>query len=277
MIGWLFILLTVVFSGVTFLILEAITKFPELNDDFKKLLSFILLTVFTTYWGKLNNPDFEFKTFFKMIFLLPRRLQWSLRISFSYLVRIKIDDEYILVRNGKKKEENLKNKFQPVGGVYKMLSPKEICKKFNLIDDNMKDSPSDDLRKRLKNPLKIFSLLKWFHSKEGIEAAPFREFFEELIRPGILPVELFSNAIFNKVDVKKEQIVWSDWNQINEYKIFEIYDLHLNHEQVISLRKLKENGHEDIKFVRRDDIIKYAGRETPWGFGITEHSPSILE
>ena len=73
--------------------------------------------------------NFEFKTFLKMIFLVPLRKQWMIRISFSYLIRIKVDDYFLLVRNGKKDEVNLTNKFQPVGGVYKMLSHKDIEKK----------------------------------------------------------------------------------------------------------------------------------------------------
>lgn len=277
MIGWIFWVITLFSSGLLWLVLEAIADYPLQYDNEKRIISFLLLTFFTTYWGKLNNPDFEFKTFFKMIFLMPRRLQWSLRISFSYLIRIKVDDYYLLVRNGKKKESNLKDKFQPVGGVYKMLYPKKVCKEFHLIDDKMEESPSDDLRKRLKRPFKIFKLLKWFHDKEEIEAAPFREFYEELIKSGIIPVELFSNALFNKVGVKKDKIVWSSWNSINEYKIFEIYDLHLTHEQVVKLRDLKDQDHPDIRFVRRDDIERYAGKDTPWGFGITDHSPNILE
>lgn len=277
MIGKLFAIVTLVASGVLLLILEAIADIPKEYDNPKAIGSFLLITLFTTSWGKINNPDFEFKTFFKMIFLMPRRRQWSIRISFSYLIRIKIDNHYMLVRSGKKKEENLKNKFQPVGGVYKMLNPKGVCKEFALVDDNMNESPSDDLRKRLKKPFKIFGLLRWFHNKEGIEAAPFREFYEELIKTNIIPADGFSAALFNKVDVKKAQIVWSTWNEINEYKIFEIYDAHLTSQQEEILRKLKETGHKDIKFLKRDDIIEYAGKETPWGFGITDHSPHILE
>ena len=183
----------------------------------------------------------------------------------------------MLVRSGKKNESNLKNKFQPVGGVYKMLNPRSICKEFALVDDNMNESSSDDLRKRLKKPFKIFGLIRWFHNKEGIEAAPFREFYEELIKTKIIPADGFSAALFNKVDMKKSQVVWSSWNKINEYKIFEIYDVHLTSEQEAILRELKVEGHQDIKFLKRDDIIKYAGKDTPMGFGVTEHSPYILE
>lgn len=277
MIGWIFWLFTLLASFLLWLFLEAIAKLPTEYERASKIISFLLLTFFTTYWGKLNNPDFEFKTFFKMIFLMPIKRQWMIRISFSYLIRIKVDDYYLLIRNGKKKENNLKNKFQPVGGVYKMMFPKEICKRFDLIDDNMKKSPPDDLRKRLKSPMKIFKLLKWFQQKDGIEAAPFREFYEELVKTKILPSELFSNAIFHNVGLKKEQIIWSPWNQIYEYKIFEIYDLHLTEAQLENLKNLKKNKHKDINFLRRDEIIKYAGCETPWGYGVTEHSPKILE
>lgn len=270
MIGWVFWVVTLFVSGLLWMFLEAIPNCTSLSENGQKIVAFLMLTFFTSYWGKLNNPDFEFKTFFKMIFLLPRRWQWSIRISFSYLIRIKVDDYYLLVKSGKKNEKNLKDKFQPVGGVYKMTSPKEVCKRFYLIDDNMKESPSDDLRKRLKKPFQIFKLIRWFHDKDGIEAAPFREFFEELIRPGILPSELFSNSLFRKTEVRKEQIVWSKWNNINEYKIFEIYDLELNEGQLKCLRELKNEGGSDLLFLRRDDIKNSSGN-------ITDHTYNILE
>lgn len=271
MIGWVFWIITIVASLLLWIFLEAIPNCTSLGETGQKIAAFLMLTFFTTYWGKLNNPDFEFKTFFKMIFLLPRRWQWSIRISFSYLIRIKVDDYYLLVKSGKKNENNLKDKFQPVGGVYKMTSPKDVCKRFCLIDDNMKESPSDDLRKRLNRPFQIFKVLKWFHDKDGIEAAPFREFYEELIRPGILLSELFSNSLFRKTEVKKEQVVWSEWNKINEYKIFEIYDLELNAEQLKYLRDLKHKGHDDLLFLRRDDIIKNSSGS------VTDHTQKILE
>ena len=277
MIGKLFAIVTLIASGVLLLILEAIADIPKEHENAKSIGAFLLITLFTTSWGKINNPDFEFKTFLRMIFLMPRRLQWSIRISFSYLIRIKIDNHYMLIRSGKKKEENLKDKFQPVGGVYKMLNPRIICKEFFLVDDNMEDSPSDDLRKRLKKPFHIFGLLRWFHNKEGIEAAPFREFYEELIKTSIISADDFSAALFNKVDMKKTQIEWSKWNKINEYKIFEIYDAHLTPQQEEILRELKEVGHKDIKFLKRDDIVQYSGKDTPWGFGVTDHSLHILE
>jgi hypothetical protein len=270
MIGWAFWTITIFASGLLWILLESIPNCTSLDENGQKIAAFLMLTFFTTSWGKLNNPDFEFKTFFKMIFLLPRRLQWSIRISFSYLIRIKVDDYYLLVRSGKKNEKNLKDKFQPVGGVYKMISSKDVCKRFHLIDDNMKESPSDDLRKRLKKPFQIFKVLKWFHDKDGIEAAPFREFYEELIRPGILPSDLFSDSLFRKIEVKKEQIVWSEWNGINEYKIFEIYDLELNQEQLKYLRELKNKGHNDLLFLRRDDFKNSSG-------SITAHANKILE
>lgn len=277
MIGRLFWFITLLASLILLIFLEAIAKWPAEYEFKKQILSYLILTFFTSCWGKLNNPDFEFKTFLKMIFLVPLRKQWMIRISFSYLIRIKVDDFYLLVRSGKKDEVNLTNKFQPVGGVYKMLSHKDIEKKFNLIDDIMKESPPDDLRKRLKNPFKIFKLLKWFHDKEGIEVAPFREFYEEVVKTKILPSDLFSNSLFHNVGLKKSQIVWSPWNKIYEYKIFEIYDLHMDESQLKFLRELKNNPHEDIIFLRRDDIRKFSGIETPWGFGITDHSTKILE
>ena len=52
------------------------------------------------------------------------------RISFAYLFRIKIEDKYFLIKN-----ERNTNKFQPVGGVYKLKESEKIALKnlFHII------------------------------------------------------------------------------------------------------------------------------------------------
>ena len=55
------------------------------------------------------------------------------RISFAYLFRIKIDGKYLLVRNTRGTE-----KFQPVGGVYKLFENEKIELKnlYQVMDDD---------------------------------------------------------------------------------------------------------------------------------------------
>ena len=56
-----------------------------------------------------------------------------IRISFAYLYRIKVDSDYFLIKNARGTE-----KYQPVGGVYKMgKSEKEFLNRnFNVLDDD---------------------------------------------------------------------------------------------------------------------------------------------
>lgn len=73
------------------------------------------------------------------------------RISFAYLFRIKVGDKYFLVKN-----ERNTNKFQPVGGVYKLKDNEKIELKnlFHIMDDNkvvIDESSRNDYRLRMEN------------------------------------------------------------------------------------------------------------------------------
>ena len=55
-----------------------------------------------------------------------------IRISFSYLYRIKIDNKYLLIKNSHGTEL-----FQPIGGVYKYFTDAEIkLKKLGAVCDS---------------------------------------------------------------------------------------------------------------------------------------------
>lgn len=74
-----------------------------------------------------------------------------IRISFAYLYRIKIGNKYLLVKN-----ERGTGKYQPVGGVYKLLGKEkmELRNRYQVKDDNkipLDRSSRDDYRLRLEN------------------------------------------------------------------------------------------------------------------------------
>ena len=72
------------------------------------------------------------------------------RISFSYLYRIKVGDKYLLIKNDRGTD-----KYQPIGGVYKFEEGEKLIlkNKFQIIDDSkipIDESSYNDYRLRLK-------------------------------------------------------------------------------------------------------------------------------
>ena len=110
-----------------------------------------------------------------------------IRISFAYLYRIKIGNKYLLVKN-----ERGTGKYQPVGGVYKLLGKEkmELRNRYQVKDDNkipLDRSSRDDYRLRLENRY-LRKFVKRFDRKAEREQIYnlSREFREELIEKGII-------------------------------------------------------------------------------------------
>lgn len=64
-----------------------------------------------------------------------------IRISFAYLFRIKVDDQYFLVENSRTK------KYQPVGGVYKFKKEEADYLRDNIAVENDNRIPVDKITK----------------------------------------------------------------------------------------------------------------------------------
>ena len=105
----------------------------------------------------------------------------------AYLYRIKIGDKYLLVKN-----ERGTGKFQPVGGVYKLLDNEkiELKNRFQVKDDNkisIDKSSRNDYRLRIENKY-LRKFVRCFNtSSEREQICDLgREFREELIEKGIV-------------------------------------------------------------------------------------------
>lgn len=170
----------------------------------------------------------------------------KIRLSFSYLIRIKVNNRYLLVRSNSRK-----NMFQPVGGVYHIENPSEIKKKTGFYRDETPGDPND-IRGNIKGK-KVKKFIRWFNKNKGRENGPFREFKEEMLDTSILPNNLF--------DEKKLKFIYCDSfykgvYQDEFYKVktllrFDIYELILNEEQLQFINNLK---HRNIKFATYDEI-----------------------
>ena len=109
----------------------------------------------------------------------------ELRLSCSYLYKIKVDDDYLLIRSRKH------GKFQPVGGNFKRNKySTNFLEKIELHEDNRFTNgsrSSDDLRLFIKG-YDLQKFLKWYNAPEKQREVSYdREFYEELVEPGYLP------------------------------------------------------------------------------------------
>ncbi|PZS24308.1 MAG: hypothetical protein DLM60_00615 [Pseudonocardiales bacterium] len=146
----------------------------------------------------------------------------DVRISASYLIRIEVDGRYLLIRGSRYPDQ-----FQPVGGVYK-FNPSAIEKfrSWNLQSDNfipIDKVSEDDLRVRVKGRY-LLSFLKWFDSGRNREQGAFREFYEELIVSGGLPLSILTDLRFDFRRRHINEIRYSDYAQSYELLIADIFD-----------------------------------------------------
>lgn len=175
--------------------------------------------------------------FFRSLFLK------RLRLSFAYLIRVKVGNDYLLVKS---KRFDL---FQPPGGVF-VLNRFSVCEELNLIsDENMKKVAENDLRKILTKPYRVLEVINWFHSQRDRETSPHREFIEELIDSGILPKEKFKSLSFSYIKRINTGIEYSEHFKCHELKIFEIFEFIPDSEQQDILFDAKSHGSDKIIFM----------------------------
>jgi hypothetical protein len=261
---WILILLV---AFIIWVLVEIISR-SSIPPGFQSALIFIIPLIISAIWGRINNPNIEFITLFKLPLLLFRKDK-RLRISFSYLIRVQVGNDYMLVRSAKKNEPNLRTKYQPIGGVYQMINKEVVSKRLGFLDDKMAKSDPKDLRKMLKNPFKIFPVLQWFSQREEIEAAPFREL-------NGIDSTILEEIVFEKIGEKRQRVKWSQWNEVYEYKIFDIYRAALTQKQEEYLESLKTQNIDELGFFEAGFIEQYLDKEFAPNSGIAEHTRHIL-
>ena len=160
-----------------------------------------------------------------------------IRISFAYLYRINIEGKCLLVPNSRNT-----GKYQPVGGVYKLLENEklELKNTCHIMDDDkipIDKSSRDDYRLRMESRY-LRKFVKRFNSKrasrERIDNVS-REFKEELIENGILNWDKISYRYCGRyiTDLRFEEHF-----QIYEMLLFDIVELLPTQQQEQDLKKL---------------------------------------
>ena len=87
----------------------------------------------------------------------------EIRASISYIFQIKVYGGYLLVKG------NRIDQYQPVGGVFKMLSSfKDTKRNYEITDDGrlpIDETSKDDLRIRVQGK-NLVKLLNWFYTRK---------------------------------------------------------------------------------------------------------------
>lgn len=200
----------------------------------------------------------------------------DVRLSMSYVFRIKVKGKYLLVKNRKG------NYYQPVGGAYKTLPGIEtIFKKYGVKPDNRFETShgiaKNDLRFKVKGK-NVLRIIKWFNSKENREICQWREFCEELITTDIIR----DKHSFRYIDYEYSNILITPMQKAKNFDcqeilIFEIFDLVPNDLQKVELERLYDLGDtNEIKFADeilisklgfdegRKEILYEIGPQTKW-------------
>ena len=197
----------------------------------------------------------------------------EIRVSIAYLFQIKINGKYLLIKG------NRIDQFQPVGGVFKMLpSFKDIKRNYEITDDDrmpIDETSKDDLRIRVQGK-HLVKLLSWFYSRKNREVGVHREFYEEMIKTGILEVDSLRNFTPEYCKTVNTNIRYSKHFKCKEILIYEIYviDLTEQEEQQI-IEYVNANPHKAI-LASQDDITKECIVLDGFSKKIGEHANHII-
>ncbi|WP_258905384.1 hypothetical protein [Actinokineospora sp. UTMC 2448] len=188
---------------------------------------------------------------------LRTKVKWKqrVRVSASYLLRIRIDDRYLLVRGSR-----YRSQAQPVGGVYKYLkSAEKVLSGFSAVSDDL--IPIDSVSKadlRVKIPAtNVTKFIKWFESRDDREYGFWREFYEELVEPGYLRQVDFPYVTGTFVR-QKRLFRFSEFAQCYELLIADVFETDLTERQR-DLIKQAVSDHPDELFLATADQIHRRG------------------
>lgn len=200
-------------------------------------------------------------------------IYWNqdIRFSIAYLYKIKINNKYLLIKGSKLEQ------LQPVGGVYKVCSSfSTIERKLNIIFENERGFyEQEDLRFCTKGK-NISKVLNWFDSRENREVTVYREFYEEIIKNNILPIEVLSSMRIEFLKQIKPKMSYSKHFKKNEILLFDIYEIHLANEYIDMICRDVKEKNDLIKLVDREDIEKECVDISGKSFKIGAHSQYII-
>ena len=240
-IGIICIIITsIIFISIVIVVVLKTVK--NMNTDlFTGLISSLLASFIFSFIGLIFTTGVtnQVSKLFKRKYNYNKTMKDEyIRLSYSYLIRIRVNNKYLLINSNR-----IKNIYQPIGGVFHIIDDSYIKTKLGFYRDGSPGDP-DDIRGVIKGKyLRKFN--RWFNKKKEIETAPFREFKEELLETGLLDVNIFTDDKLKfvyrctKYEGVKENIFYGQYANY-ELLRFEIYEFCPNKEQLDYLKNLKD-------------------------------------
>lgn len=202
----------------------------------------------------------------------------TVRISFAYLFRIKVDGKYFLVQNSRT------HKYQPVGGAYKFKKAEAdyFCKHIPVENDDR--IPVDkiteyDYRLLVKNK-DLRKFVRRFNRtihRENVSNLS-REFIEEVFNTGILDKKAFGALSYEYCGRHMTEVAYSSVFCCYELLLADIVEVKLSEEQVQLFRELMKTTSENYHFADAAEIrtlgVKYGTNDIT--DKIANHTPKIL-
>lgn len=229
------------------------------------------ISLISTTGGWVLNHRKHLRTIVSAAFI------WNLRISCSYLYRIKVDDHYLLIKSRKH------GKYQPVGGNFKRNKFSHDTLSMLEVRDDDKFSnghrSAEDLRLYIRG-YKLSQFLKWYNSpNKKREVSYDREFYEELVEPGHFPFELFKYPVICFIKQVITPVRYSQFLKCPEVHMYDIVELTPREEQSKFLIELKSKGDcDEFKWASISTIRNQGYQSTHLGtsYPVTDHSIEIL-
>ncbi|GAB4094265.1 SMODS-associated NUDIX domain-containing protein [Flaviaesturariibacter terrae] len=227
----------------------------------------VLVNIITTpLYVVLVETLFALKNFDLIYKTKIRYRNQDVRMSISYLFRIKSCGKYLLVKNRKG------NFYQLVGGAYKALEGAQATfYKYDVKPDRRFHTDhgiaKNDLRFRVPGR-NVLNMIRWFNSKENREISQWREFCEELLTTNIIDDKhAFRYIDYLYVTTIQTPIQKARNIDCQEILIFEIFDLVPNDEQAKVL--------EDLCVKGDTELIKWADEKLIQTLGFDERTMEI--
>ena len=258
------------------IILFEIKEWPVGSSISGLILGFLVPYVFKYFQDLFDTTDWK---------VSQRQLQRGgiikdqtiVRISFAYLYRIKIGNKYLLIKN-----DRGTGKYQPVGGVYKLLGNEKLNLKnlYKVMDDDkipIDESSRDDYRLRMENKYlrKFVRRFDKTNEREQVHNLG-REFKEELIEKGIVDWNRISYRYCGR---HISELRFGEHFQCYELLLADIVELLPTPEQEADLKRLLSQQSDTYYFATVDEI-KALGINTDKGDLreiIADHSNKITQ
>jgi len=148
-------------------------------------------------------------------------------VSAAALVRIFLDGKLVLMWDEKKSQ------YQPVGGALKRFPGVRLPFPHRIA----KHAEDGDLRIWVR-AWRLPNVYGWFATSKDREASPWREFYDELVRPNILPTAVAPSVsmrfLRRSVELPQRR---PDYEHKFVTRFFEIHEAILNDAQVNAIRK----------------------------------------